>query len=143
MLFHTFLHTVVFNKGGELFVRLLKLIVQKNVFVILLMIFIILIGSYTFIYLEKELTPEVNFNGASIDVEAKHLNIDDVERNITKPFEQKLQDIDGIKEISSTTSLGHSFSQVLFDNGKGNELFKDIEVKTSLVLSDAPGVNHI
>lgn len=102
-----------------------------------------LIGGYTLIHLEKELTPAVGLDAASIDVKASSLNVADVENKITKPLEQKLQGIDGVKEVSSTTSFGHSSMNVVFENGKGNELFREVESKTSLVLSDVPGIEQI
>lgn len=122
--------------------RLLQLIVQRHVFVILLTVFIIILGTYTFFHLEKELTPTVGLDSATIKVEASNLHVDDIERKITIPLEQKLQELEGIKEISSTTSLGYSSLAISFDNGKGDEIFKDVESKTNMILGNMSEIDH-
>lgn len=123
--------------------RLLQLIVQRKVFVLLLTIFIIFVGSYTFIHLEKELTPSVRLDGATINVESSILNVDEMESKITNLLEQELQEIEGIKEISSITSSGRSAIQIIFENGRGDELFKNVESKASVVLSKIPSINDV
>lgn len=128
---------------GAFVLRLLQWIIQRKVFVILLTVFIILVGSYALFNLEKELNPAVALDAASIDIETTSLNVEDIERKITNPLEQRIQEIDGIKSILSTTSSRHSSVQVVFENGKGNELFNEIESKSNAVLSNIPEIESI
>ncbi|ONK21670.1 acriflavin resistance protein [Bacillus sp. VT-16-64] len=122
--------------------RLLQMLVQRKILIILATFFTIVLGIFTFFNLDKELTPTVGLDSATIHVEASNLHIDDVERKITNPLEQTLQEMEGIKEISSTTSIGRSSIKILFESGKGDEIFKDVESKANVVLSDIPNLDY-
>ncbi|GIP63115.1 acriflavin resistance protein [Virgibacillus pantothenticus] len=107
--------------------KLLKYIIKRKVFISLLVILIIFLGSYAFLNLDRELTPVVDLNGASIEVDAGDLTVADVESNITTPLEQELQKIDGVNKIESTTYLGGSSIQASFEDGYDKDLGRELE----------------
>src|SRR5699024_8549477 len=106
------------------FMKLLKYIIERKVFITLMVIIIIFLGIYAFLNLDRELTPAVDLNGATIDVDAEDLNVADVESEITKPLEQKLKDVNGVKKIDSTSYLGGSSIQASFENGYDKDLVR-------------------
>jgi len=107
--------------------KLLKYIIERKVFITLMVIIIIFLGIYAFLNLDRELTPAVDLNGATIDVDAEDLNVADVESEITKPLEQKLKDVNGVKKIDSTSYLGGSSIQASFENGYDKDLVRELE----------------
>ncbi|WP_289891409.1 efflux RND transporter permease subunit [Virgibacillus pantothenticus] len=107
--------------------KLLKYIIKRKVFISLLVILIIFLGSYAFLNLDRELTPVVDLNGASIEVDAGDLTVADVKSNITTPLEQELQKIDGVNKIESTTYFGGSSIQASFEDGYDKDLGRELE----------------
>ncbi|SHH91135.1 efflux RND transporter permease subunit [Virgibacillus chiguensis] len=107
--------------------RLLKFVIKRKVFITLLVIFIIFLGSYAFLNLDRELTPVVDLNGASIEVDAGDLTAVDVENDITTPLEQALQKVDGISNMESTTYMGGSFIQTYFKDDYDKDLVRELE----------------
>lgn len=107
--------------------KLLEYIIEKKVFIALMVILITFLGSYAFLNLDRELTPAVNLNGVTIDVNAEDINVAEVESKITKLLEQKLKDVDGVKKIESTSYLGGSSIHVSFERGYDKDLVRELE----------------
>src|SRR5690625_7598970 len=71
------------------------------------------------------------------------MSVEDVERQITIPLEQQLQEIVGLDEVTSTTSAGESSLHVTFDNGKGDQLYQAVVSNVHFLMSDIPSVDHV
>lgn len=123
--------------------RLLKALIHRKVFVILVSLFIIGGGMYTFLHLDKELNPEVSLDSATIEVQTTDTTVNDVEKNITIPLEEQLQEVTGVKKFTSTTSAQQSSIHVQFDNGKGDSAFSEVEAKAYFLLSDIREVDQV
>ncbi|WP_026580831.1 efflux RND transporter permease subunit [Bacillus sp. J33] len=107
--------------------KLLKLVVQRKILVGLMTVLILAIGSFSIFELDKELMPPVTMDGAYVEVSAGEMAAIEVERSITTPLEQQIRGIDGVEKIDSTTTIGRSSFQITFEQGKGDDLFKEVE----------------
>ncbi|MBT2690179.1 efflux RND transporter permease subunit [Bacillus sp. ISL-47] len=107
--------------------KLLKLIVQRKILVALMTVLILAIGSYSIFELDKELMPPVTMDGAYVEISAGEMAAIEVERSITTPLEQQIRGIEGVEGIDSTTNIGRSSLQITFEQGRGDDLFKEVE----------------
>jgi len=124
-------------------VKVLKFIINRKILVSLVSLFVILVGTYAIIDLDKELMPEVAMDGAYVEVSANNLPAIEVERLITTPMEQKLLGIDGVEKIDSSTAIGRSSLQLTFEQGKGEESFKEVESIVTATANEVPEItNH-
>lgn len=123
--------------------NLLRFLIGRKKIVVLMVLFIFIIGIYGAGKLDRELFPSISFDGAAIYVNAGQMSTLDVEQRVTKPIEQVLQNIKGIKSISSSSSIGVSSIMVEVDEGLGGEIFKEIEAAMNGLEHQLSGVNHI
>lgn len=122
---------------------ILKKIVERKVLILLTVIFIVILGCYAFLNLDSELAPEVGLDSASITIQAGDLNITDVEQRIITPLEQDLLEIEGVEGFESTARTGEGSVQVLFANGRGSDLVKEVESVVNTSISGLPEVESV
>jgi len=122
---------------------LLHFIVKRKILVGLVTVLILIVGSYSLLKLDKELMPPIEFDGAYVDVSAGDMSAIEVERTITNPLEQSLQGIDGVEEVSSTSSVGRSSLQITIEAGRGDEVSKEIESTVQSTTSTISGVKDV
>ncbi|RWZ60304.1 efflux RND transporter permease subunit [Halobacillus fulvus] len=72
------------------------------VFIVLL----IFTGIFTYLQLPKREIPEINVNVASISTVYPGATPEEVERTVTNPLEDELSDVNGIDEITSSSTTG-------------------------------------
>ncbi|WP_100406078.1 efflux RND transporter permease subunit [Bacillus solitudinis] len=106
---------------------LLNFLLERKLIVGLLVVFVLAIGLYSTTKLDQELMPPITMDGAAIQVEAGDMGALDVEQRITEPIEQTLEGIDGIISFESTSSIGHSSLSVQLEEGRGDDVFKEME----------------
>src|SRR5690625_7490760 len=123
--------------------RMLEWIIHQKVLMMLVSVFIIGIGIYSISQLDTELTPEVSLDGASITVEASNMSVEAVERQITIPLEQQLQEIVGLDEVTATTSAGESSLHVTFDNLTGDQLYQSVDSNVHFLMRHIPTVDQV
>ncbi|WP_421383746.1 efflux RND transporter permease subunit [Bacillus salacetis] len=123
--------------------NLIRFIVQKKILVGLVSVLVILFGSYAVMDLDKELMPSMQMDGAYVDINAGEMPAAEIERTITTPLEQKLQGVEGIDEIQSTTNIGQSSLQLTFTRGKGEEVYKEVESIVNSSAAELPGIKDI
>lgn len=126
--------------GGK---KLLKLILKRKILVSLVAVLVLILGIFSVTKLDKELMPEVEFDGAYINVNAGDMSAIEVERSITTPLEQSVQGIDGVEEIISTTTTGQSKLQISIEKGRGEEVSKEIQIVANSVTSEISGVTEV
>jgi multidrug efflux pump subunit AcrB len=122
---------------------LIRFIVQKKILVGLVSVLIVLLGSYAVMELDKELMPPMQMDGAYVEVQAGEMAAAEVERTITAPLEQKLQGLEGVEEIQSTTTIGSTSFQLSFTRGKGEEVYKEVESVVNSSSAELTGVGDI
>ncbi|CAM3398821.1 efflux RND transporter permease subunit [Aeromicrobium ponti] len=123
--------------------KLLKLIVQRKILVGLITVLILAIGSYSILELDKELMPPVTMDGAYVEISAGEMAAIEVERSITNPLEQQIRGIDGVEGIDSTTTIGRSSLQITFEQGRGDDLFKEVESIVNAAKGDNAGITEV
>ncbi|MGJ9459806.1 efflux RND transporter permease subunit [Oceanobacillus sp. CF4.6] len=116
---------------------------NRKILVGLTTVLVLILGVYSFTNLDEELFPPVEFDGAYIAVSAGDMAAIEVERIITTPLEQRILGIDGVEEISSTSTIGQSSLQIMIEKGLGEEVSKEIQTVTSTVATNVAGVTEV
>ncbi|WP_078552425.1 efflux RND transporter permease subunit [Bacillus alkalicellulosilyticus] len=122
---------------------ILKFLLKRKLLVGLVVVLIFIIGLYATTQLDQELMPPVTFDGAVVEVDAGDMATLDVEERVTKPIEQVLQNIDGVTSVQSISSIGNSSMTIEMEEGRGDEVFKDVESSVKGLESQLPGVKSI
>ena len=81
----------------------------------LLMALMIMAGVWGITKLNTQLLPSFNIDFATVRVAWSGASAEDVEKLITRPLEQELGNLDGLKGITSTSSDGYSVVSLKFD----------------------------
>ncbi|MFN7249449.1 MAG: efflux RND transporter permease subunit [Anaerobacillus sp.] len=122
---------------------ILRFLIARKKLVLLMVLFIFMIGIYSAGKLDRELFPSISFDGAVIYANAGQMATIDVEEQVTKPIEQVLQNIKGIKTYTSSSLIGVSSIMVQAEDGLGEEVFKEIESAVKGLENQLSGVNYI
>ena len=122
---------------------LLKFIVQRKILVSLMVVLVLLIGSFSVLKLDKELLPSIQMDGAYVEINAGDLPAIEVERTITTPLEKKILGIEGVEEIQSTSNIGRSSLQLSIERGRGDEVFKEVEAVINSTTSSITSVKDV
>lgn len=123
-------------------VKVLEFIVKKKVLVGLLTVLIIALGSYAVVKLDKEIMPSVGMDGAYVMINAGDMAAIDVEQIITSPLEQKLEGIEGVEEIRSTTAVGSSAIDITIARGQSEKVMKEIETAVNETKAEHPEIRE-
>ncbi len=121
----------------------LNFIVKRKILVGLMVVFVIILGYYSILKLDKELLPSVQFDEAYVEIGAGEMSAIEVERTITTPLESQIQSIEGVEGVSSTTNIGRTSIQVMFERGRGEELFKEVESIVNTSTANMAGVKDV
>ncbi|SEN06444.1 hydrophobic/amphiphilic exporter-1, HAE1 family [Mesobacillus persicus] len=122
---------------------LLRFIVERKILVGLMVVLVMLIGTNAVFNLDKELMPSVTMDGGFVEINAGEMAAIEVERTITTPLEQKIQGIDGVESIDSTTTVGRANLQMTFESGKGDEVFKEVERVVNAASSENAAIKDV
>ncbi|MBL6734514.1 MAG: efflux RND transporter permease subunit [Shewanellaceae bacterium] len=94
----------------------------------LLMLFILIAGALSFQSLNRELIPSESTGNIAIDTTYEGVAAQDIEYNITRPIEEKLNGIDGIRYVTSISKQGVSSVTVHLDKRADEQLIlADVE----------------
>jgi exodeoxyribonuclease VII small subunit len=85
-----------------------KFSVNQSLFINLFSVIIVLVGLNVVMGMNKEVFPNVTFDQVSVTTVYPGGTPEDVEKLITTPIEKELKQVDGIKEITSSSSFGIS-----------------------------------
>jgi len=103
--------------------------VNNSLFVNLISIIIVIIGITVVLGINREVFPNVAFDMVSIMAYYPGATPEDVEKLITVPIEKELKEVDGIKEINSTSAPGASLIYVKIDPDEPNKqkVIRDVQ----------------
>ncbi|WP_335872599.1 efflux RND transporter permease subunit [Bacillus sp. 2205SS5-2] len=111
---------------------------RSKIFFVLFLLFVI-VGAFTFTMLPQREIPETTINIGTVTTVYPGATVDNVERNITNPLEQKLLSIDGIEELNSSSAAGFSSIIVTVTEGENKkEVFSNIRQAVSEASSSFP-----
>lgn len=95
---------------------LIRYSVNNPLIVNLLMVAIIVLGVFSLVNLPRELMPKVSFNWAFVFTVYPGVGAEEIEKLLSIPIEDAVDDIDDIKTISTESNEGTSFVWVQFDD---------------------------
>lgn len=101
-----------------------KFSVHNPVLMNILMAVILVLGIVAFLRLPRALESDISFSWVFISVAYPGVSAEEIEKNITIKIEEEIEDVDRIKEISSTTREGVSFVQVKFEDDISEDDFR-------------------
>ncbi len=117
------------QKGGW---HMLKWILERSKLFIIFIVLFVIVGAFTFIQLPQREIPETPVNIGTINTVYPGATVDTVERSITNPIESSLRSIDGIAEVTSSSSAGFSNIVVEVEEGESKkEVFGDVRQAVS------------
>jgi len=89
--------------------------INQSLFVNLVSILIIIFGLIVVVGMNREVFPNVDFDIVSVTTVYPGATPLDIEKLISVPIEKELKEVDGIKEIKSSSAAGASFIVVKLD----------------------------
>ena len=106
-----------------------KFSVNQSLFINLFSVIIIVIGLNVVMGMNKEVFPNVSMDQVSVTTVYPGGTPEDVEKLITTPIEKELKQVDGIKEITSSSAFGISVINVEIDPDEKNKqkVIRDIQ----------------
>ncbi|MBU1083726.1 MAG: efflux RND transporter permease subunit, partial [Candidatus Omnitrophica bacterium] len=106
-----------------------KFSVNQSLFVNLISVIILIIGVTVLFGMNREIFPNVDFDRVSVTTAYPGSTPADVEKLITVPLEKEIKEVDGIDEMSSSSTSGMSLIQIKIDPDEDNKqkVIRDIE----------------
>ena len=112
---------------------------KRPVASIVLSLVIVLFGIVGYTFLGVRLYPAIDPPTISVQTSYVGANAEIMETQITEPLEKAINGIEGVKSISSSSSIGNSFINVEFNVGANLEkAANDVRDKTSLATRNLP-----
>ncbi|WP_096188037.1 efflux RND transporter permease subunit [Evansella halocellulosilytica] len=121
--------------------QLLKMLLKRKLLVGLMVVFVVMVGSYSIGKMGKELFPPITMDYTAVYIQAGEMAAIDVEERITIPVEQTISNVDGVESIESNTTIGNSVITLTLEEGRGDEVTKDVEASLAGLQSDIPEVD--
>lgn len=123
--------------------NLLRRLLKNHVLANAMFIVVLLVGTLTYIQMPRAQDPEINFNWISIVTFLPGASAEDVEKLVTDPLEEAIQQVADIKFVSSTSreSLSNilvrfnDISERIFDK-RVNDLRREVQSKTNAELPE-------
>ncbi|MFH1790898.1 MAG: efflux RND transporter permease subunit [Candidatus Omnitrophota bacterium] len=103
--------------------------VNQSLFINLVSVLIIIMGTIVLIGLNREIFPNVAFDVVTVTTTYPGSTPLDVEKLITVPIEKEVREVDGIKEMNSTSAQGVSLIYIKIDPDEDNKqkVVRDIQ----------------
>lgn len=119
--------------------RLIKFFLDNYKLTIILSFMFVVFGLMGMISLNAESYPSVNFAMAQITTRYDGATASDVETKITKPLEDEIRTVSGLKDVKSVSKSGFSkiFVRIDMDKEDEDEVLNDLQKKVEGV-SDLP-----
>lgn len=118
---------------------LTSLSVDNSTSIFILTMIIILFGWQSYTSMPKELFPELVIPTIYVGTPYPGTSAPDVENLVTKPLEEEIQSVDGVKEIKSTNIQGYSTIIVEFGTDvKIPEALSDVKDAVDVAKSELP-----
>lgn len=121
---------------------MIEYIVRKRKITLLFFVMIVLVGFLSFFQLPKQESPDIIINLATVTTIYPGASPEKVEQTVTKKLEEKINELQGLNYISSTSSLGVSSIVVETKSGvdpkqKWDELRKKVKDAEADLPADA------
>ena len=118
---------------------LAKLCIQRPVFATMLILSLMVVGTFSYFSLGVDLFPKVDIPTVSVTIDNPGASPEEIETEITKKIEDSVNTISKIDELRSTSSEGRSLVLVTFELEKnGDVAAQEVQNKVNLVVQDLP-----
>ncbi len=112
---------------------------DRNRTVLLLLLFILIAGSFAYYAIPKESDPDVAIPIIYVSMSHEGISPEDAERLLVKPMEKELQSIEGIKQMTGSASEGHASVTLEFDAGfDSKQALLDVREKVDVAKAKLP-----
>ncbi|TDO95285.1 HAE1 family hydrophobic/amphiphilic exporter-1 [Halanaerobium saccharolyticum] len=118
--------------------------IKRSVTTAMIILMVLLIGSVALSRLSLDLFPDITFPGAAIITSYEGVGSEEIENLITKQIESSVATVEGVENITSTSSRGTSTVVVEFNWGRNmdfavQDLREQVELISSTVLPEDAG----
>ncbi|MGH3727508.1 MAG: efflux RND transporter permease subunit [Micromonosporaceae bacterium] len=118
---------------------LARLSLANRSLVIMVALVISGLGAYAIPSLKQQLLPSLSFPMVTVATPYPGAAPEIVEKQVTEPIENSVEGLDGVEEVTSTSSDGLSRVQVAFDyDHEADDIVADIESAVGQIKSDLP-----
>ena len=119
--------------------KLVDACIRRPVATTMFIAFLVVLGWFSYRQLSVDLFPNVDFPITAVTTVLSGASVEEMESSVTKPLEEAINTIEGIDELTSTTSEGLSTIIVFFNLSRnGDAGAQDVRDKVSTVLSQLP-----
>ncbi|MEK7721137.1 MAG: efflux RND transporter permease subunit, partial [Elusimicrobiota bacterium] len=119
--------------------KLTEISVQKPIFTTMMVLTIVVLGTFSYFRLGVDLFPNVEFPFVIVQTSLRGAGPEEVESSITKPLEEAINTISGIEDITSTSYEGLSVVMVKFKLEKnGDVAAQEVRDKVNSVQRQLP-----
>ena len=116
--------------------NIIRWFIANTVAANLLMIFIIIAGLFTLSRLRMEVFPDITIGIVNVTIVYPGASPEDIEESICVRVEEKIQGIDGVKRITSSSNEGYGSVNVEIENGEDiNEIEDKIKTQIDAITS--------
>lgn len=106
---------------------------------LLILLFLLCGGLLAYVAMPKESNPDVTIPMIYVSVTLEGISPEDGDRLLVRPLEQELRSLEGVKEMSSVSSEGHSSVTLEFDAGFDAKVaLADVREKVDTARSKLP-----
>ncbi len=102
--------------------KIIHLSIKNKFLVLLLTAFIVGFGFYALTQIPIGAVPDVTNNQVQVITTSRNLSTQDIEQFITYPVELEMANLPGVKEIRSVSKFGLSVVTIVFEDGMGTYL---------------------
>ncbi len=118
---------------------LAQLCIRRPVFATMLILSLVVIGTFSYFSLGVDLFPKVDIPTVQIVVSDPGASPEEVETEITKKIEDSVNTISQVDELRSTSSEGQSLVIITFELSKnGDVAAQEVQNKVNLIANDLP-----
>ena len=86
--------------------KLVDVCIRRPVATTMFIAFLVVLGLFSYRQLSVDLYPNVDFPITAITTTLSGASVEEMESSVTKPLEEAINTIEGIDELTSTTSEG-------------------------------------
>jgi HAE1 family hydrophobic/amphiphilic exporter-1 len=113
--------------------------VERPILTTIIFLIVIILGVVSFSRLSIDLMPEITYPTISVSTSYGNVGPEEMEESITRPIEEALAAVQGVEEITSTSTEGSSSVRVAFNWGTDLDVAaNDIRDRIDRVLSRLP-----
>jgi hydrophobic/amphiphilic exporter-1 (mainly G- bacteria), HAE1 family len=118
---------------------LAKLCIKRPVFATMLVLSLVVVGSFCYFSLGVDLFPKVDIPTVSVIISDPGASPEEIETEITKKVEDAVNTISMVDELRSVSSEGQALVTITFELAKnGDVAAQEVQNKVNLVVNDLP-----